>query len=237
MDIGKKIIEIRKNNNLTQEELAEKLNVTRQTVSNWETLKCYPDIETIILISQKFNITLDNLLNENINMVKDIDKKVRNNKKLKVIIIVFIVISIILGVLFYYKTKQLQKSVELNNKIIEVPDGYSFYAMKKEKLININKDDISYIDIYVVNDKMDKEIISKPLVYNAKVAVLKDETGKSVDNINNAKLLLIAIPNEVLNVLNILEINDNSFLINESNDKGYSSINIILKDYILNYYK
>ena len=58
MDFDKKIIELRKQNNLTQEDLAEKLNVSRQTVSNWETAKCYPDIETLVIISNKFNLNL-----------------------------------------------------------------------------------------------------------------------------------------------------------------------------------
>ena len=54
MELGKNIIKIRKQNNLTQDDFAEKYFVTRQTVSNWENSKSYPDLETIIKISDDF---------------------------------------------------------------------------------------------------------------------------------------------------------------------------------------
>jgi len=56
MKVSKKIIDIRNDNGLTQEEFADILCVSRQTISNWENEKCYPDIETLIIISNKFNI-------------------------------------------------------------------------------------------------------------------------------------------------------------------------------------
>ena len=59
MELGKRITEIRKENNMTQEELAEKFHVTRQTISNWENGKSYPDIETLVHISNEFNVSLD----------------------------------------------------------------------------------------------------------------------------------------------------------------------------------
>ena len=48
MNIGEKIFELRKSRNLSQEEVAEKLNVTRQTVSKWETNKSTPDFDKIV---------------------------------------------------------------------------------------------------------------------------------------------------------------------------------------------
>ena len=62
MNIGSKIRELRILNGLTQEELALKLSVTRQAVSNWETGKNLPDIEILINISNVFNISLDQLI-------------------------------------------------------------------------------------------------------------------------------------------------------------------------------
>ena len=70
MNIGKKIMEIRKEHNLSQEDLANMFYVTRQTISSWECGKSYPDIETIIKISDKFNISLDKLLKGDVKMVK-----------------------------------------------------------------------------------------------------------------------------------------------------------------------
>lgn len=53
---------LRKNAKLTQEELAEKLNVTRQTVAKWETGESLPDIDSCIAMSKLYNITIDDLV-------------------------------------------------------------------------------------------------------------------------------------------------------------------------------
>ena len=62
MNLGEQIKNRRKELNITQEELAKKLNVTRSAVSNWETEKNYPDLQTIVYISDELNISLDVLL-------------------------------------------------------------------------------------------------------------------------------------------------------------------------------
>lgn len=64
-DIGKRISELRKSFGLNQEELAEKLNVTFQAVSKWETGASYPDIELLSLISECFHVSVDYLLKGN----------------------------------------------------------------------------------------------------------------------------------------------------------------------------
>lgn len=61
--------------NLSQEELAEKIYVTRQTVSNWENEKSYPDIHSLLLLSTLFNISLDQLIKGDIDIMKKEIKK------------------------------------------------------------------------------------------------------------------------------------------------------------------
>ena len=61
MKIGNSIQMIRKENNLSQEEFGKLFHVTRQTISNWENEKSYPDLQTIIAISEHFEISLDKL--------------------------------------------------------------------------------------------------------------------------------------------------------------------------------
>lgn len=51
MNLGDKLIKLRKDNKMSQEQFAEEIGVTRQTVSNWENYKNYPDISTIVKIS------------------------------------------------------------------------------------------------------------------------------------------------------------------------------------------
>ena len=65
-----KLQKIRKEHNITQEGLADKLNVSRQAVSKWESGVAYPDTEKLIQISKIFNVSLDDLINED----KDVNK-------------------------------------------------------------------------------------------------------------------------------------------------------------------
>lgn len=62
MNLGENIKKLRKEKNLSQEQLAEMLNVSRQAVSKWESGKAYPDIENLILLRDIFNVTLDDLI-------------------------------------------------------------------------------------------------------------------------------------------------------------------------------
>lgn len=63
MNIEKKLKELRKSNNLTQEELAKKLNISRVNYTRYETGKVRPDYETIIKIADFYDISLDELFN------------------------------------------------------------------------------------------------------------------------------------------------------------------------------
>lgn len=75
MNIGNQISAIRKEQQLTQEQFRSLFHVTRQTVSNWENEKSYPDLQMLIDISNRFEISLDTLIKEDSKMVKTIDKE------------------------------------------------------------------------------------------------------------------------------------------------------------------
>ena len=64
MDIGNKLQRARTQANLTQEQVAEALGVSRQTVSNWENEKTYPDIRSVVVLSDLYNLSLDYLLKD-----------------------------------------------------------------------------------------------------------------------------------------------------------------------------
>ena len=80
MNLGKKIAELRKKNNLSQEELAEKVGVARQTISKSEIGDTTPDINQVKIISKIFNISIDELVDNDINNV--IVEKISNTEKL-----------------------------------------------------------------------------------------------------------------------------------------------------------
>ena len=75
MNIGNQILNIRKENQLTQEEFGKLFHVTRQTVSNWENGKSYPELQILVNISNQFDVSLDILLKEDSKMVQSIDKE------------------------------------------------------------------------------------------------------------------------------------------------------------------
>ena len=62
MEIGKQIQRLRGAKGMSQEELADRLYITRQTLSNWETGKTYPDINSLLRLSDLFHISLDELV-------------------------------------------------------------------------------------------------------------------------------------------------------------------------------
>jgi len=66
MNFNEKLIALRKSKGLTQEELGAALNVSRQTISKWESSQSYPDFQRLVLLSDYFGLTLDQL-------VKDVD--------------------------------------------------------------------------------------------------------------------------------------------------------------------
>lgn len=65
MNFGKKLLDARKKANLSQEEIAEKLNITRQTVSKWESNETVPNINQVKLLAKIYKISLEELLNYN----------------------------------------------------------------------------------------------------------------------------------------------------------------------------
>lgn len=77
MKLSENLKKIRKENNLSQEQLAEKLGVSRQAVSKWESGQSYPEMDKVLLICKLFNYNMDELMNENI-------KEVDENKQSKI---------------------------------------------------------------------------------------------------------------------------------------------------------
>lgn len=85
MEVGSKLKNARINSGLTQEKVAEKIQVSRQTISNWENGKSYPDVISVIQLSDLYSISLDELLKGDSNMMKYLDESmnvVNSNKKL-----------------------------------------------------------------------------------------------------------------------------------------------------------
>lgn len=99
MKIGQKLREARTASGLSQENVAERINVSRQTISNWETEKTYPDIISVIKLSDLYSISLDELLKGDQKMIEHLEEStnvVKSNKKLIGAVIVNIVLIVLL---------------------------------------------------------------------------------------------------------------------------------------------
>lgn len=100
MELGKQIKMYRLENKLSQEELADRIYVSRQTISNWENDKSYPDINSLVLLSEVFKISLDRLIKGDIETMKDViqkeevDKMNRYGKIYTIMLIVTVVSAV-----------------------------------------------------------------------------------------------------------------------------------------------
>ena len=98
MEIQKRLKELRKKAGITQEQLADKLFVSRQTISNWEAGKSLPDVISIIKLSEIYNVCVDELLKEDPKVQKKIEKDVilaENNKKIMLVTAITTTLSLI----------------------------------------------------------------------------------------------------------------------------------------------
>ena len=78
MNLADNLKKIRKEHNLSQEQLAEQLNVSRQSVSKWESNQAYPEMDKMVQLCKLFNLNIDDLLNQDISEVNN-NKQVKNS--------------------------------------------------------------------------------------------------------------------------------------------------------------
>ena len=161
MELGNKIIKLRKKEKLSQEQLSEKLGVTRQTISNWELNVTKPDIIQIKKISEVFNISIDDLLDNNIRDI--LEKKITNTEKLtnkttknlRIIIITlyFVILTSIISFTIYllsnkdftneyqieiYCTLDKEKYYLTIDSITNESDVYENYTLTISELSEVN---------------------------------------------------------------------------------------------------
>ena len=194
MEIGKHIMELRKKNGLSQEELAGKIGVARQTISKWELGETSPDLKQSKELSRIFNVSLDELVDNDIKEV--LIEKTSNTEKLAGLIlklIKFIVVFIIVVPILLIALRIVFKNIEENNSgrlmsvsmecaLHDKTYGYEFvyyettgeikYAGGDGYLANVT-DINQYSNAYQAMDKIDAYvknnggtcIISEPKLY------------------------------------------------------------------------
>ena len=161
MKFNEKLIELRKKEGLSQEELGYKLNVTRQTVSKWELGQTTPEMDKLVEMSKIFNISVDELINEsksetNINdnatsIIEDqpITEKSTKEKNIKIIIVGVLVIVLVLIVvklftgfsLFNKATNTIEQGTEVQKNIFE-----KFFSIFDKAFDTIDEVEDSFYD-------------------------------------------------------------------------------------------
>jgi len=131
MNISNKIKEQRNRLSLSQDELGERVYVTRQTISNWENGKSYPDINSLILLSQVFDMTIDNLIKGDLEIMEQkIEKNdIRDMNRYGYIMFALIMVTLVLFSLSWYLAFIPGVVIAVITFI-----GYLYFAFKVEKI-------------------------------------------------------------------------------------------------------
>ena len=162
MELGKQIYELRKKANLSQEQLAEKVGVSRQTISKWELGETAPDIKQAQVLSQVFGVSLDELTGNDTKEV--IYEKVSNTEKLAgliikiikiwgIIILACLIIAVIGIILFGYVREE--GSVEFENNVEKVT--FTEVVGEETYIITIGSD--GYFEGIGMSDEIKEELM------------------------------------------------------------------------------
>lgn len=136
MKIGVKLKEARIQRKWTQDYVASQLQVSRSTISSWEVGRTYPDLESLVRLSDLFEISLDTLLREDNTMTKDLSKNIRKGRNLKWIIALVLIICIPISFLAGQRYKE-QKITYMSPNIVTA-------ASIPDELTNTEKIELSF---------------------------------------------------------------------------------------------
>ncbi len=153
MKLNEKLMKIRKEKGLSQEEFGNEINVSRQAVSKWETGETKPDVEKIQEIGKKFNISFDYLLNDEIDKEIKLENKTCKKSKKKSLLKMLLVILLIYLLICIYKFIAFYRFYLIANSFSE--ENYSM-------INNFQSSDLfdsSYDSMMFCTDKIGNEII------------------------------------------------------------------------------
>ena len=176
MEIGKKIMELRKKSGLSQEELAERVGVARQTISKWELGETSPDLKQSKELSKIFKVSLDELTDNNI---KDIlVEKTSNTEKLAGLILrlmKFIVVFIIVLPILLIALRIVFKNIYEHN---------AGRLMNVSIKCNLHDNNYSYEFVYHENNGQIKEAGGDGYLINITDAAKYDDAYQALDVID-----------------------------------------------------
>lgn len=207
MEIGAQIKTRRQEMNMTQEMLAKELHVGRTTVSNWEIGRNYPDLQLIVTISNVLNISLDTLLGNESEIVKEItrDTNIRKSQSRKIKILSALLILVILAGLFgIYKVVEYRDisspeqivSVQAYEDRLEITTDLPFYRSVVGYTIGNSPDGNDTIELSLSSQ------IDLSLDHQQKIVVETDSLEEDM-GIRNLKTVDIVDRNGIIKTFDI----------------------------------
>ena len=136
MELGTQIKKHRQALEWSQETLAEKSFVSRQTISNWENDKSYPDIQSLLLLSTLFNVSLDQLVKGDVDMMKEqvTNQDVRRfNRSATILAILFVMVVLAVPLISYKQPFGVVAWAVLFLLAL----GHAIYVEKEKKRLHI----------------------------------------------------------------------------------------------------
>ena len=178
MKFNEKLIELRKKQGLSQEELGYKLNVTRQTVSKWELGQTTPEMDKLVEMSKIFNISVDELINEsevttNVNPIIE-DQPIQNQKPRDKKVLIIIVIAIVgIIILIGIKLFSAFSAFNLFGKNAEQILG----TVTQEEVLGEESKNLFQKIFKLLNKEIDKQLADQESI--------EDEAGNLIQEANN----------------------------------------------------
>ena len=206
MKFNEKLIELRKKQGLSQEELGDKLNITRQTVSKWELGQTTPEMDKLIEIGKIFNISVDELINEsdvetNVNpIIEDqpiTTQKTRDKKVLIIILIALVGIIILMGI----KLFSAFSAFNLFGKNAEQILG----AVTQEEVLGEESQNLFHKIFKLLNKEIDKQLNDQESIEDEGENLIQEATNKINVEIFNGDIELYNGSNSGLQLKKFLE--------------------------------
>ena len=168
MEIGKQIKKYRTEMKFSQEELSEKIFVSRQTISNWENERSCPDIHNLLLLSVLFDVSLDDLVKGDVEMMKNNLQQVKFNKLGQVMAIFLILAVGSMGLAIKY-FGNVGLIIPFVFWVIAMTAAIKIDIIKKRENIKTFAEIVAFMenkDVNAERDKRDKKkyIIQKTLI-------------------------------------------------------------------------
>lgn len=133
MTFNEKLVMLRKQHNLSQEQVAEKLGVARQTISKWELGETTPEMDKLIIISELYNITLDELMKEenegkvvnnhnNTNSQKLAGMIIKILKGIGIFILIVAILYVFLAIMGFVAFNKVETDSDLKTTVIQTQE-------------------------------------------------------------------------------------------------------------------